>query len=139
MERRVELAPDGVLEALAIEADCHPAAMKELIVDSTERLPRTAALYLDDLLHKAVLHALRFVHNKSWDERSLTIKVLCRRVKDLVPDCNATLERFAGRGMDIDAWMREKLSWVHSEAFFNRPFLRVNDSEVFLERDTRWK
>lgn len=123
---------DGLLESLAYTIQAHPASVYKRASAQVGAFQGTKRLFLDDLMHKAVLRSLGFISNREWDENVLGMAELSLAVERCFPDAKRALLEV---GFDsVASWIAAVLQRLHADVFLDRPFLYVFKHEVRLIR-----
>ncbi len=111
---------EGVLEELAVDLRCDPAALLERIAEAVDSLPMTRAVLEHDLRHRLVLHELGYRAGEPPPGATRGIDELAAALGTAGGDSPA----------EARAWLRGHLVPTHGGAFYKRPFLTVDGDVV---------
>ncbi len=122
VSKRRRFGTEGVLEELAVRYACAPAAIARLIQKRLPDLVRLRALYRDDFIHRATLHAIGLLPGQSTaSESALPINELSARLLAAVP---------ALASLSPDQWLTHTLPDLHARAFYGAPLLARGQARV---------
>ena len=128
------IAADGPLEAAALLLGRAPGDIAKIVSCKSDMLQAVRRIYLNDLLHKAVLHSLGFCSDRTWRENKVRIDKICAEIQDHMPFIDSYLATYSPDAPKIKSWIKAKLSVLHGEVFWGRPVLQLSDTFIFLKR-----
>jgi len=125
---------DGPLEALSLVLHANPSNIYQNITCRIDAFHETRVLYLEDLMHKLVLHALGFKSNREWRERSMSVRGLRNSLMRHFPVVEGMVASQFKRIGYVDDWIRQRLPEIHSQAFLGVPILSMSGGGIRLVR-----
>lgn len=128
------ISADGPLEAFALTTSINPEKLAEFLLRDPASLSTTKLLYLEDKIHKVILHILGFNHVRDWTASEMKLNDIFGNLHKLFPDAESSLKSSESPYNNLKDWTTNRLSAIHNQSFWGCPILHLKEKHIGLHR-----